>query len=510
MRTSTDKPKKPAHILVVEDDYNEAAVLSHFLEDWGHTVPAVVSTAEKALAEAENHSLDLALVDIRLPGEMDGVELAEALLKSWRVPSLFVSGYTDEETLDRVSTVPSRGFISKPFMPEGLRSSIEVALRQNNRKEASQNDGAPPYERLTPLATLCGGVSRQLNNLLTVVMGSAGLLRESVEHDEDARLRLAQIEEAVRAAGHVTQQMLIFSRECAFTPVPVDIDVAAAECAQQFTRSGCTVQLDLHADGALIEADPVLLRVILMNLLRNAEEAAGGKGTVQLRTQRACTAPEAGRSREISGVGVTIVDDGNGMRPEIRKRAFEPFFTTKGAGRGLGLATALGAATRHGGTIAFESQPGQGTAVYLWLPEKPGGGSALQAPENEDADSLKTILVVDDEPMVLNTVEMLLKNLGYRVVTAVNGRDALDVATEYCSDIDGILLDLVMPVMTGEEALPELRLLCPQAPVIVLTGFAQGGGVSSKLEEQVYAVLNKPVRRAELAATLKGALATVR
>lgn len=336
-------------------------------------------------------------------------------------------------------------------------------------------------QKLESLGVLAGGVAHDFNNLLVGVLGNASLALEELPPDSPAVPLLNDLQLAARRAAELTRQLLAYSGKGKFVIEPVDLSTLVREMGRLLTAvvsKKAQVTTDLRDDLPPVRADATQLRQVVMNLITNASDALGdAQGTIAIRTRR-MFATRAWLNGAHVGMDVPegdylvleVSDTGTGMSPNALTRLFDPFFTTKGPGRGLGLAAVLGIIRGHGGAIRVTSQPDAGTIVSVLLPADQGQPSLMTPPA---ASTPATILVVDDDPVATTVAERILRRDGYQVLTARNGRTALDVYAERGREIDLVLLDLTMPELSGWETFRELRLLDPEVMVILMSGYSQ-------------------------------------
>ncbi|MFN3614209.1 MAG: PAS domain-containing protein, partial [Rubrimonas sp.] len=383
--------------------------------------------------------------------------------------------------------------------------SLEQQLRQVQRMEA--------------VGRLTGGVAHDFNNLLTVVLGNAELLEERLAHDEVAGPMARIVREAAERGARLVAQLLAFARRQPLDPRPTDVAAVLEGMREMLTSSlgrevELTIAVERDAPPALV--DPGQLESALLNLALNARDAmpSGGRLAVTVRRleigQNGAGAPEAAAGTDPLAPGVyaavVVRDEGVGMDPSVRARAFEPFFTTKepGGGSGLGLSMVHGFALQSAGGAWIESVQGEGTAVTLALPAASAAPQADMPGRPKVASGGETVLMVEDDPMVREHVAAQLTSLGYRIVVARDGREALTLLTER-PDVELLFTDIVMPGGMNGRSLAELaRALRPDLPILFTTGFeataAEGGAM------QAVRVLRKPYLRHNLASALREAL----
>lgn len=385
-------------------------------------------------------------------------------------------------------------------------TSHVLALMRDVTEEARWQARAQAAQKLESLGVLAGGVAHDFNNLLMTIQGRADLAERHLDTPAKARSHLAEIGRAVRRSADLCHQLLAYAGKGRFVLRPVDLRQLVLEMGQMLDLgSGHGVELayDLGHDAVVVEADQTQLRQVAMNLITNASEAIGDqRGTVTLRTRRG---REDGREVAI----LEVADNGCGMDHETRERLFEPFFTTKFTGRGLGMAAVQGIVRSHRGTIAVDSEAGLGTTVRICLPRvdtDPDPGSGTWTATRKITRLEGTLLVVDDEEAVRELAVELLEDLGLTTVTAADGLEALQAYRRHADSIDGVLLDLTMPRMDGAATLRELRILDPDLPVILSSGYSQEAIDDRFGQDEVQAFIQKPYTAQALAAVLATAL----
>ena len=366
-----------------------------------------------------------------------------------------------------------------------VRDAAEQRRRLEQRMQQTQ--------KLESLGVLAGGVAHDFNNLLTGILGQAELARAEGPAEGPLGERLAQIELTARRAAELTRQLLAYSGRGQFVVRPLALADLVRDTLPLVRASiprTIAIEVDTPDDLPAVEADATQLRQVLMNLVLNAAEALGDRpGTIRV----------AADYREVDDAGLAdlrhgdevlpgrylcleVADDGPGIAPEVQARIFEPFFSTKFTGRGLGLAAVLGIVRGHRGAIGVRSVPGAGATFTLLFhasdrpPDRrpdPVHPSSVPPPRPaSDAPGARgTALVVDDEPAVRRFAVFVLARMGFDVVEAEDGPQALDEFRRHADGIRLVLLDLTMPRMSGERVLDELRRLRPDVPVVLSSGF---------------------------------------
>jgi len=374
-------------------------------------------------------------------------------------------------------------------------------------------------QKLESLGILAGGIAHDFNNLLTSILGQADLALLALPPSSSARPSLEEIVKTTRRAAGLTDQLLAYSGKGHFFTKVVDLGHVVKDMANllEVTVSG-KVTLRLAVAGGIpgIEADVAQLRQVVMNLVMNASEAlANGTGVVSVSVgvkefdYDFLSRNVLGRSLSPGAyVYLEVRDTGCGMKPDLIEKAFDPFFSTKFSGRGLGLATVLGIVKGHSGAIRVDSVLGKGTTFTILFPPSPIPPEKEEE-KAESATEMKgagTILLVDDEDIVREPAARMLRRLGFEVLTAANGRQALDVFGAHANEISGVVLDLTMPEMSGEEAFRELRRMKRSVKVILSSGYGEMESLRSLPGKGPDGFLKKPYQLKELAAKLKEVL----
>ncbi|NMG20386.1 hypothetical protein DP116_13310 [Brasilonema bromeliae SPC951] len=336
-------------------------------------------------------------------------------------------------------------------------------------------------QKMESLGLLAGGIAHDFNNILTGVMGYIDLARAELPADAPARRLLTEAARNTERAADLTRQMLAYSGKGRFVVTAVDLTaltLAAKSLLEVSVSKKCRLGFDLQAGLPACQADATQLEQVLMNLVINGSEALGGAaGEVTVRTGAGWFEPAELRSAGVHDrlpageyVWLEVADTGGGMSAETAGKMFDPFFSTKFVGRGLGLAAVLGIVRGHRGAITVDTAPGRGTRVRVLLPAVAGPDLPTPAPAAAAGwRATGTVLVADDEPVVRQVAAGMLERLGFRVVLAADGREA--VAAVRAGGVDLVLLDLLMPVMDGREALRDIRAAAPGLPVLLSSGY---------------------------------------
>ncbi|WLA62806.1 hybrid sensor histidine kinase/response regulator [Bradyrhizobium diazoefficiens] len=373
-------------------------------------------------------------------------------------------------------------------------------------------------QKMETVGQLSGGIAHDFNNLLTVIIGNAEFLSEQLRARPDLRRFADDICQSGERGAELTQRLLAFSRRQLLQP-------RAIECRELLTsmhkllkrtlRENIEITTAFGAGSILAFADRAQLESAVLNLALNAQDAMPAGGHLTLSTElTAIDEHYRVQHPEVESGSyalISITDDGEGMTPDVIERAFEPFFTTKevGKGSGLGLSMVYGFAKQSGGHVSIYSEPGLGTTVRIYLPHAGGEQSLADIEAREEAAPRghETILVAEDDPFVRSSVTLRVEALGYRVVAAVNGKEALQQLRTNPA-IDLLFTDIVMPGgMSGWELADQARRIRPGLPVVFSSGYALETLVEQGRAHAQSIVLTKPYRNAELARRLREAFA---
>jgi two-component system cell cycle sensor histidine kinase/response regulator CckA len=366
-------------------------------------------------------------------------------------------------------------------------------------------------QKLESLGVLAGGIAHDFNNLLTSIMGYASLAQRSSLEGSPSHRYVTDIEKASRRAADLAMQMLAYSGKGQFVIQPLDLREVMNETAKflktNVTSRGVLVQTDMPADLPAIEGDATQIRQVLMNLVLNAAQAMEPDGGTVSMAVREAAVTEAELARCYVGadlppgryVMLSVSDHGCGMDAATKARIFDPFFTTKTGGRGLGLAAVVGIVRGHGGALWVKSRPGEGTLVSVYLP--PSEKSALAEeppPQVPTARGEGLVLVVDDEPELRQLTTDILESGGYRVVTAADGQEGVDLFRRRRDEIAAVLLDMTMPVMNGVDAFRAMRECQADLRVLVSSGYTEKEAVNRFRGDGPAGFIQKPYTAAEL------------
>ncbi|GAB4254727.1 MAG: hypothetical protein Kow00109_30040 [Acidobacteriota bacterium] len=447
------------------------------------------------------------LVELTGAGESELREISVDVLKRFEeAASLFSEGEsTPDLFFDAVARANQE--LSEMYALLVERTRQREAAEQELRKKEEQLNRS---QRLEAVGQLAGGIAHDFNNFLTVIMGFGDLLREGIPPGSPLRQHVDTIMNVAERAATLTRQLLAFSRRQVLKPKVVVLNSVITEVQMLLVRLlGENVKLVTQFDPRLspVRVDPGGIEQVIVNLALNARDAMVDGGTLKIETANVELAREYvdsfGRLAPGRYVLLKVSDTGHGMTKETQERIFEPFFTTKKKGTGMGLATVYGIVKQSGGSIFVESEVGVGTTFRIFFPpvdqdvelEPAVPVPAAEAVENGS----ETVLVAEDEEEILALVEQVLKQVGYRVLTARNGEEALNKAVSYQGTIHLLLTDAVMPVLNGRELVERLRPHRPNMKVLFMSGYTGSGILHRAVAGQDVAFLAKPFTPNQLA-----------
>jgi signal transduction histidine kinase/CheY-like chemotaxis protein len=363
-------------------------------------------------------------------------------------------------------------------------------------------------QKLESIGRLAGGVAHDYNNMLGVILGSAELGLKQIEPEHPVHAKLEQIHSAARRSADITRQLLAFARKQTIAPQVIELNTSLENMLNMLRRLiGEEIELTWlpGTDTGQVEIDPVQLDQLLANLCVNARDAISGSGKITIETANAqfdttyCKHHQGFKPG--SYVMLAVSDNGCGMDKETQEHIYEPFYTTKEAGKGtgLGLATVYGIVKQNQGFINLYSEPGSGTTFRIYLPchsQEPGADTCKK--ENSPVGHGQQILVVEDEPTMLELSVMMLEELGYEAIGAQSAEQALDKAREN-SHISLLITDVVMPDMNGRELAHQIQEQHPKLDVLYMSGYTANVIAHHGVLEKGVNFIQKPFSLDELA-----------
>jgi signal transduction histidine kinase/ActR/RegA family two-component response regulator len=399
-------------------------------------------------------------------------------------------------------------------VPDGVFIlSLNISDRRNAEREGELlRKRLMQAQTMEAVGRLSGGLAHDFNNMLSVILSQAELVLEELGPQHPLVDDLERIREAARRSADLTGQLLAFARRQTATPQVLDLNQAISKLLDMLERLiGENIALSFQPGEALwlLRIDPSQVDQLLVNLCVNARDAIADTGHITL----SCTNVRLGGGAEAAGgdyVRLSVSDDGKGMSPDVQERMFEPFFTTKGQGKGtgLGLATVYGVVKQNRGNIHVRSEVGRGTRIDIDLPRHHAQEPSLRpAREPRPLPALErgveTILIVEDEPVILHVTQRVVRAFGYRVLAASSARAALALLESHAGPIDLLLTDVVMPEMNGRELAERVRAKRPEIVVLFTSGYTDDVIAHHGVLERGVEFLQKPYPRAALASRLR-------
>ncbi len=512
----------PAEVLALTEDFNRLiAAANRELEATSRLAAVVDSSADAILGV----TLDGVITSWNAGAEqMTGYSREEMIGNSLSMlappgadgePAAILARVREGERLEQVevrrlrkdNAILDLSYTISPIRDAGgvVVGAATVArdMTERNRAEAdrrSLENRLHQSERLTSLGQLAGGIAHDFNNLLAAIMNYAGFVAAETAGQPAVRADAEGIQAAAERGARLTRQLLVFSRHEPMEPTPLEVNAIVADISSLLSRSiGPHIELRINPAAGLpaIEADRGQVEQVLLNLTINARDAMPDGGAITIETHLtelddtyANAHPGASSGRYVE---LTVSDNGTGMSSDVAAHIFEPFFTTKprGQGTGLGLSTVYGIVTQAGGSISIDSGEGAGTTFHVYFPASPAAAAAQPdraAPR--DGGKGETILVVDDEPVVLASTSRILRQHGYTTLEAATYQEALDLASTH--DFRLLLTDCVMPKMSGPSLVERVTEFKPGIAVLYMSGYSPPEPVASPGRHGRPASIQKP------------------
>jgi two-component system, cell cycle sensor histidine kinase and response regulator CckA len=380
-----------------------------------------------------------------------------------------------------------------------LSDEIEERKRAEKAREKLESK-LQEAQKMEALGRLAGGIAHDFNNLLMGIQGNISLLLLNMDPDDPKYERLKNSEKYVVKGSELTRQLLGFARGGKYEVKPTDLKGLIVECAKLFGRTKKEISLDLDFENEMwtVCVDRAQIEQVLLNLFVNAWQAMPGGGDLLIRNRNVVIdGDKENEEQKRPGryVKVSVTDNGIGMDQKTMERIFDPFFTTKevGRGTGMGLASAYGIIQNHGGFFQVQSKVGQGSTFSFFLPAEDQEVVREESCETSQLLTGKeTILLVDDEKMIAEVASDMLRNLGYDVVMARSGEEALQMYNELNSKVDLVILDLIMPGMSGSKTFDLLREVNPNIRVLLSSGYSLTGEASTIMSRGCRGFVQKP------------------
>jgi two-component system cell cycle sensor histidine kinase/response regulator CckA len=505
--------KSPLHILHLEDDANDAAIVQATLE--GEQIACLITCVEGReafLAALEGGGIDLIISDYSLP-LFDGFSAIEIVRARWPdLPVILVSGSLGEDLAVDSLKRGATDYVLKQHLfrlaPAIRRAMQEIDERAERRRLEAHFIEA---QKMDVIGQLVSGVAHDFNNILAVVIGYSDLITADLGPSSPLRRYIEEIRHASDRAAGLTRQLLVFARKQTVLPVVLDPNEVVKDLEKMLRRLiGANIEMTISLEKKIgrIKIDSGYVGQVLMNLVVNARDAMPYGGKLTIATDNVTIDEGAAQMHAGAAPGdyvmLSVSDTGTGMTDEVKALLFEAFFTTKpsGKGTGLGLATCQTIVQQSGGYIAVYSEVGKGTTFKIYFPRvlQPLDVATRPVQTGPLPRGTETLLVVEDEPSVRHLARSVLDNLGYEVLSASNGQDALHVAREHKgSPIRLVVTDVIMPLMGGKVMAEWLKATYPDLKILFTSGYTDDAITHHGVLEEGVEFLPKPYTLATLA-----------
>ncbi len=503
-------------VLVVDDSPKNVDLLVNTLKDDYRL--EIARSGPIALDYAKRLDPDLILLDIMMP-EMDGFEVCSRLKaapETKDIPVVFLTAMSETDDKTRGFEMGAVDYITKPFRPAEVNARIRAHLTLIERREKIQQQALKSMElfhqaqKVEAMGTLAGGIAHHFNNLLMGIQGRTSLMLMDIDPSHLFYEHLKGIEKNVVSAADLTKQLLGFARRGKYEVRTTDLNELIKKTTRMFGRTKkeikihCRLQEDLWA----VEIDQEQIEQVMMNLYVNAWQAMPGSGDLILETQNTKLDKDFSKLFSVEEgkyVKISVTDKGIGMDQATQQRVFEPFYTTKGMGKGtgLGLASVYGIIKNHDGIIDVYSWKGEGTTFNIYLPASDKRVSGGKKPTGEIIEGTETILFVDDEDMILKVGEQILNRLGYKVIIAKSGKEAIELYKKDQEKIDMVILDMIMPDVDGKMAYEKLKQINPGIKVLLSSGYSVTGQAQEILDRGCNGFIQKPYSLKDISLKLR-------
>ncbi len=433
----------------------------------------------------------------------------DTVVQTWKAD---LKQITHGKPRPRVFTVTCKDGSCKDiqFRPVTMENKNQFVIYEDITEKTKLEQQLQQTQKFEAIGTLAGGIAHDFNNLLMGIQGRASLMSVELEASHPHLEHVKAIEDYIRSATDLTKQLLGFARGGKYEVRPTDINELLLESATMFGRTNKEIHIHTKCQTPppVVAVDRGQIEQVLLNLYVNAWQAMPDGGELYLETKivtldDAYCKPHQAKPGRYAKVSVT--DTGIGMNESICRRIFDPFFTTKekARGTGLGLSSAYGIIKNHAGIIAVYSEVGQGTTFNIYLPVSHSAAYRDIPTKTELVKGSETVLLVDDEEIIIHVTQAMLKNLGYRVIVAKDGEQAVDTVKRKGDDIDLVILDLIMPGIKGGKAFDLIHEIQPTLPVILSSGYSLNGQAHDIMQRGCNGFIQKPFNISELSQKIR-------
>jgi signal transduction histidine kinase len=504
----------PLRVLVVEDSQDDTDLLVQELESGGFDIAhRRVDSAEAMRAALDGGTWDLVISDYSMP-DFSGREAMKILReRSIEAPFIFVSGTIGEDTAIAALKSGAQDYVIKGnlkrLVPAIRRELKDVRDREERKRLEMQ---VRLLQRFEAIGRLAAGIAHDFNNVIGAIMGWAEIGSTESPAGSLSEKRFQTIWDQAARASDLTRQILAFARRQFLEPKNIDLNALVSESVNLLGKLiGKRVQVTVALEPGLepVWADPTQIEQVIANLCLNARDAMPRGGNLHIETAKATITEGSGPLDGVAKPGryalLSVSDSGTGMDEATLEHIFEPFFTTKreGHGTGLGLATVYGIVKQHNGCIDVVSKLNQGTTFRVYLPIGTGPAETRERLAQGIVKwGTETILIAEDNEGLAEAAREMLISFGYTVLAAGSGAEAVRIFEEKNDAIALVLLDVVMPGMTGPEAYARICAVRPDVPVVFTTGYSAEEALGAVAERRL-AVLQKPYGRKSLGQTIR-------
>jgi two-component system cell cycle sensor histidine kinase/response regulator CckA len=427
-----------------------------------------------------------------------------------------------ERLCDQLNRLKAENAALRKLSPRGMlchddgetgHKLAEEALKQSEEEKKSLQSQLLHVQKMEAVGTLAGGIAHDFNNILMGIQGHISLLLYDLLPDHPYRKKLESVENYIKRGADLTKQLLGFARGGKYDVKPTNINGMLENNAELFGRTRKDIDISKRFEEKLwsVDVDQGQMDQVFLNLFINASQAMPGGGNLDIQTENIVFS-----EADVKLVGVTegkyvkisVNDDGMGMDNKTLERIFEPFFSTKpkGVGTGLGLACAYGIIKNHGGGIDVASEPGRGTTFTIYLPATESLPAVADQREEEIFTGRETIMVVDDEQINISVMKEMLEILHYRVIPVGSGQEAVAVYMEKGKEIDLVILDMIMPGISGGRTFDILRGINPDVVVILASGYSAEGEARAIINRGCRGFIQKPFQLQALSRSVREVL----
>jgi len=474
--------------------------------------------ANPRLAEIVGYSVEEILsspfASIFDPGELSKLlDSYQQHIAGEDVPSVYDTILTHKDG-SKVYVELNAGIIPYQGKPADLVFACNITERKRAEEEKKKLEAQLQQAgKMEAIATLAGGIAHQFNNALSTITGNLGLLEMDLSDIEDMTKYVGPMKDSAHRMAQLTSQLLAYARGGKYQAKTISLSDFVRDTLQVIEHTlkpSIYIETDLPHDILSVNADLTQIQMVISAILFNASEAIGGRGRIRITCRNEMITDKI--AKDFPGlkpgpyVSLTIADDGKGMDEETRSRIFEPFFTTKFQGRGLGMAASYGIVRHHDGWISIDSELDKGTTVRIYLPAFEAQVKEAVKPKTDLPKGARTVLIIEDEEMIMRVNRALLERLGYHVLGAKTGREAINIAKTFDGDIDLAILDIVLPDMGGKAIYPHIMEARPNLKVIACSGYPFDGPAREILNAGAQGFIEKPFLLTTLSEKLKKVL----